>query len=196
MTGATECIKILLASQASSPAPVCAAGGQSEEGVQGPWLSALRPSGEGAQAKQAASPHASGEGSRGRSYRQPACAGVCVSGNILGWQGTGCLMPAEAERGAPCTQLSLCDAYPGRVGSAAVPSPRRAQGPMRRAPPSLRLIATVRLPVFRQKEGNRPCGRIHAASTQQPSALINLVRNVGQDAVYIILQSPHQPPKV
>lgn len=94
---------------------MCAAGGQSEEGVQGPWLSALRPSGEGAQAKQGPLPSClekeAGEGVTGS---QPA--GVCVSGNILGWQGTGCLMPAEAERGAPCTQLSLCDAYPPGVG--------------------------------------------------------------------------------
>ena len=175
---------------------MCAAGGQSEEGVQGPGLSALRPSGEGTQAKQGPLPSClekeAGEGITGS---QPA--GVCVSGNILGWQGTGCLMPPGAERGAPCTQLSLCDAYPPGRRSAAVPSPRRAQGPTRRAPPSLRLIVTVLVCLCsdRRKEIWVLMWQNPRASTQQPSALINLVRNVGQDAVYIISYSLHTSPR-
>lgn len=166
---------------------MCAAGGQSEEGVQGPWLSTLRPGGEGTRAKQGLLPSCP-EKEAGERITGSQPAGVCVSGNIPSWQGTGCLMPPGAERSAPCTQLSLSAMpTPGRR-SAAIPSLSRAQGPTRQAPPSLRLIVTVLICLCsdRRKEIWVLVWQNPRASTQQPSALINPGRNVGQDALHII----------
>lgn len=137
------------------------------------------------------------EGSQGRNYGQPACRCVCV------WEHprlAGDRLPHASRGRARCSLHSALSlrCLPPRRRSAAVPSPRRAQGPMRRAPPSLRLIVTVLVCLCsdRRKEIWVLVWQNPRASTQQPSALINLVRNVGQDAVYIISYSLHtSPPK-
>ena len=110
-----------------------------------------------------------------------------------------CLGTSPAGRGQSASCLQGLSTVPPALSSfsamptpghrsAAVPSLRRAQGPMRQAPPSLRLIVTVLVCLCsdRRKEIWVLVWQNPRASMQQPSALINPVRNVGQDAVHII----------
>lgn len=89
---------------------MCAAGGQSERGVQGPWLPALRPGGEGTWAKQGPLPSCpekeAGKELWGASLQVCVCLWTSPAGR---GQAASCLQGQSEELPA---LSSLCDAYP------------------------------------------------------------------------------------
>lgn len=171
---------------------MCAAGGQSERGVQGPWLPVLRPGGEGTWAKQGPLPSCpekeAGKELWGASLQ--VCVCVCGHPRLAGDR----LLHASRGRARSSLHSALSAMPTPGHRSPAAPCPRRAQGPTRQAPPSLRLIVTMCLRSDRRKEIWVLVWQNPHASTQQPSTLINPVRNVGQDAVHIISYSRHTNP--
>ena len=130
---------------------------------RGPGFPHWGPAGRGRGLGRGRSPRAL-RSKQGKNYGEPACRCVCV---CLWTSPAGGDRLPHASRGRARSSLhSALSAMPtpGHRSTAA-PCPRRAQGPMRQAPPSLRLIVTVCL----QTEGNlgphvAESTRIHAAA--------------------------------
>ena len=110
---ATECIKILLPSQASSLAPVCASGGQSDGEPRGPGFLHRRAAGR--LSEQGLLSSCPERGARERTAGSQA-AGVCLwTSPAGGWLAVLCVQ-AGAEHSTHCTLLPLLDAWPPGVG--------------------------------------------------------------------------------